>query len=97
MAGWGPGDGKELSCLGRTIRLDSDVVTMEGDDMHVTRLQEEWDMQTCSAVSTPYVNPLHAPDVSATKDLPSREAAEEALDKSQRGNWMLNVFIKFRF
>ena len=34
IAGWEPGDEKELSFLGRTIRLGPDGVTMEGDDKH---------------------------------------------------------------
>ena len=53
VAGWEPNDEKGLSFLGRTIRLGPDGVTMEGDDEHVQRRQEEWDMQTCTAVSTP--------------------------------------------
>ncbi len=57
VAGWEAGDEKELSVLGRTITLSDDGVTMEGDDKHVGRLQEEWGMEACSAVSTPYVKP----------------------------------------
>ena len=75
MAGWEDGDQKELSFLGRTIKLGPDGVTMEGDDKHVQRLQEEWDMQTCSAVSTPYVKPAQAFVASASRELPSKEAA----------------------
>ena len=47
---------------------------MEGDDKHVQRLQEEWDMQTCSVVSTPYVKPTQASGASACKELPPKEA-----------------------
>lgn len=75
LAGWDQGDEKELSLLGRTIKLGPDGVTIEGDDKQVQRLQEEWDMQTCSAVSTPHVKPSHAPVASAQKDLPPKEAA----------------------
>ena len=74
IAGWDHGDNKELSFLGRTIRLGPDGVTMEGDDKHVQRLQEEWDMQTCSVVSTPYVKPTQASGASACKELPPKEA-----------------------
>ena len=31
-------------------------------------------MQTCSAVSTPYVKPTQAPEASASKDLPAKDA-----------------------
>ena len=74
MAGWDHGDEKELSFLGRTIKLGPDGVTMEGDDKHVQRLQEEWDMQMCSAVSTPYIKLSHAFEAPAPKELPSTEA-----------------------
>ena len=33
-----------------------------------------WDMQTCSAVSTPYVKPAHAFVASASKELPPKQA-----------------------
>ena len=46
MAGWEHGDDKELSFLGRTVKLGPKGVTMEGDDKHVQRLQEEWSIQT---------------------------------------------------
>jgi hypothetical protein len=79
IAGWDHGDGKELSFLGRTIKLSSEGVIMEGDDRHVKRLLEEWNMQSCSAVSTPYVKPSHVPETSANedstaKDLPAKDA-----------------------
>ena len=62
VAGWDHGDGKELSFLGRTIKLSPEGVTMEGDDRHVQRLLEEWNMQSCSAVSTPFMsNPRKSP------------------------------------
>ena len=32
-------------------------IVFEGDDKHVTGLVEEWNMQECSAVSTPYAQP----------------------------------------
>jgi hypothetical protein len=57
IAGWDHGDGKELSFLGRTIKLSPEGVTMEGDGRNVKRLLEEWNMQLCSAVSTPMSNP----------------------------------------
>lgn len=75
IAGWEPGDDKELSFLGRTSRLGPDGVTMEGDDKHVQILLEEWDMQACSAVSTPYVKPTQAFVASASRDLPPKEAS----------------------
>ena len=74
MAGWDHGDDKQLSFLGWTIKPGQEGVTMEGDDKHVQRLQEEWDMQTCSAVSTPHVKPSDALSASASKELPSKEA-----------------------
>ena len=30
---------------------------MEGDDKHVKKLEEEWDMSHCNPVGTPYVKP----------------------------------------
>ena len=74
VAGWGHGDQKELSFLGRTIKLGPDGVTMEGDDKHVQRLLEEWDMKSCSPVSTPYVNPIQTSVVTESKELPPKEA-----------------------
>ena len=47
---------------------------MEGDDKHVKKLLEEWDMQTCSAVSTPYVKPTQAFVASASRELSPKEA-----------------------
>ena len=43
---------------------------MESDGRHVQRLQEELGMQTCSAVSTPYVKRPHVPVASAQKERP---------------------------
>ena len=57
IAGWQPGDSRELSFLGRTIRLFNAGIELEGDDKHVKGLIEEWNMQECSTVSTPYVKP----------------------------------------
>jgi hypothetical protein len=74
IAGWEPGDEKELSFLGRTITLSYDGVTMEGDDKHVQRLQEEWGMDTCSAVSTPYVKPTQVLEAELAKELNPKEA-----------------------
>ena len=45
-----------------------------GDDKHVHRLQEECDIQTCSAVSTPYVKPTQASVAPASNEVPSKEA-----------------------
>jgi len=63
IAGWEAGDGRELSFLGRTIRLSPSGIELEGDDRHVKGLIDEWDMKECSIVSTPYVKP-HAHEVS---------------------------------
>ena len=47
---------------------------MEGDNRHVARLQEEWDMQTCSAVGTTYVKPMQGLEAIEGKELSSKEA-----------------------
>ena len=57
VAGWEAGDSRELSFLGRTIRLSASGIELEGDDKHVVGLIDEWDMKECSPVSTPYVKP----------------------------------------
>ena len=57
LAGWQSGDNRELSFLGRTIRLLPSGVELEGDDKHVKGLIEEWKMQECCSVSTPYEKP----------------------------------------
>ena len=54
IAGWKSGDSRELSSLGRTIRLTSSGIELEGYDKHVKGLIEEWNMQECRPVSTPY-------------------------------------------
>ena len=54
LAGWQPGDCRELSFLGRTIRLISSGIELEGEDKHVRGLVEEWNMKECRSVSTPY-------------------------------------------
>jgi len=54
IAGWQPGDSRELSFLGRTIRLTNSGIELEGDDRHVEGLIEEWNMQECRPVGTPY-------------------------------------------
>ena len=41
-AGWESGDDKELSYLGRTIRLTHDGVEMEGDDKHAQTTNGVW-------------------------------------------------------
>ena len=74
IAGWEPGDENEMAFLGRTITLSDDGVTMEGDDKHVVRLQEEWGMEACSAVSTPYVKPAQVFETSVPNELPPKEA-----------------------
>ena len=37
--------------------MTRDGIELEGDDKHVKGLIEEWNMQECSIVSTPYVKP----------------------------------------
>ncbi len=54
--------------------MSSEGVTMEGDDTHVQRLQEEWDMDTCSAVSTPYVEPSQDTGAAEKKELSPKAA-----------------------
>ena len=68
VAGWEAGDSRELSFLGRTIRLSASGIELEGDDQHVVGLIDEWDMKECSPVSTPYVKPP-AHETSAEVDL----------------------------
>ena len=58
VAGWGRDDNKELSFLGRVIRLTPSGVELEGDDKHVGLLEEEWGMSHCNPVATPYVKPV---------------------------------------
>ena len=58
VAGWGRDDDKELSFLGRTIRLTPTGIELEGDDKHVGLLEEEWGMKHCNPVATPYVKPV---------------------------------------
>ncbi len=43
VAGWGREDDKELSFLGRVIRLTPTGIELEGDDKHVGLLEEEWE------------------------------------------------------
>ena len=50
-------DSRELQFLGRTIRLTPEGIELEGDDKHVTLMEQEWDMTCCNRVSTPYVKP----------------------------------------
>ena len=64
IAGWQPGDAREVSFLGRTIRLYKTGIGIEGDDKHVKGLIDEWERHECSPVSTPYVKPSNAEDVS---------------------------------
>ena len=40
IAGWQSGDSRELSFLGRTIRLSNLGIELEGDDKHVEALIE---------------------------------------------------------
>ena len=40
IAGWQSGDSRELSFLGRTIRLSNSGIELEGDDKHVKGLIE---------------------------------------------------------
>ena len=42
VAGWDREDDKELSFLGRVIRLTPTGIELEGDDKHVGLLEEEW-------------------------------------------------------
>jgi len=62
IAGWQPGDAREVSFLGRTIRLSNTGIEIEGDDKHVKGLIEEWQMQECKPVSTPYDKSSNADD-----------------------------------
>ena len=57
VAGWERGDARELSFLGRVIRTTSTGIELEGDDKHVSKLEEEWGMANCNPVATPYVKP----------------------------------------
>ena len=57
VAGWEAGDSRELSFLGRIIRLSASGIELEGGDKHVVGIIDEWDMKECSPVSTPYVKP----------------------------------------
>ena len=57
IAGWGRDDDKELSFLGRKIRLTPTGIELEGDDKHVGLLEEEWGMTHCNPVAIPYVKP----------------------------------------
>ena len=61
VAGWGREDHKELSFLGRVIRLTPSGIELEGDDKHVGLLEEEWGMSHCNPVATPYVKPATTP------------------------------------
>jgi hypothetical protein len=58
VAGWGREDHKELSFLGRVIRLTPSGIELEGDGKHVGLLEEEWGMSHCNPVATPYVKPV---------------------------------------
>ena len=53
VAGWGRGDARELSFLGRVIRTTPAGIELEGDDKHVEKLEEEWGMVNCNPVATP--------------------------------------------
>ena len=53
VAGWDREDDKELSFLGRVIRLTPTGIELEGDDKHVGLLEEEWGMTNCNPVPTP--------------------------------------------
>ena len=55
VAGWGRDDAKELEFLGRVIRTTPTGIELEGDDKHVGMLEQEWEMQHCNPVATPYV------------------------------------------
>ena len=55
VAGWDHSDNKELSFLGRVIRLTAAGIELEGDDKHVETLEKEWNMTCCNPVATPYV------------------------------------------
>ena len=57
IAGWEQGDRREICVLGRTIRTTQYGVELEGDDKHVEKLEEEWEMSHCNPVGTPYVKP----------------------------------------
>ena len=63
LAGWQPGDSRELSFLGRTIRLLNSGIELEGDDKQVKGLIEEWNMEECCSVSTPYEKPKGSDDL----------------------------------
>ena len=62
VAGWGRDDDKELSFLGKTIRLTPTGIELEGDDKHVGMLEEEWGMKHCNPLATPYVKPVATRD-----------------------------------
>ena len=53
VAGWDREDEKELSFLGRVIRLTHTGIELEGDDKHVGLLEEEWGMTHCNPVPPP--------------------------------------------
>ena len=55
VAGWEHSDNKELSFLGRVIRLTATGIELEGDDKHVGMLEKEWGMECCNPVATPFV------------------------------------------
>lgn len=45
VARWQPGDDRELSFLGRIMRMSSAGIELEGDDKHVHGFIEEWNRQ----------------------------------------------------
>ena len=70
IAGWQLGDAREVSFLGRTIRLSNTGIEIEGDDKHVKGLIEEWKMQECRPVSTPYDKSSNGEDGSTAERPP---------------------------
>jgi hypothetical protein len=58
VAGWAPGDARELQFLGRVIRLTQAGIELEGDDKHVGIMEKEWEMTHCNPVATPYMKPV---------------------------------------
>ncbi len=55
IAGWEHADDREVGVLSRVIRITLAGIELEGDDKHVEILEEEWGVDNCKTVATPYV------------------------------------------
>jgi len=53
ILGYGSGETRELSFLGRTIKITGSGIEFEGDQKHVKILLDEWDMINSKSVSSP--------------------------------------------